>query len=299
VQARDALVKAALRVLPYKFMRHHVYPLLVRGRQTAYDPESYWESRYQSAEDESGISDGHTVGFGAGPLTTAYHYNVVENHILSFLIEHRIRTDGLRVLDVGSGAGHWIRLYDGLPGTQRIDAIEISATSVEALRRSFQDSEGRIRVRQQDVAAEAADLGGPYDLVNAIGVMFHIVNDERWERAVHNLAACLAPGGHLLIGGQFGRVTRNVQFHDRDRFPVGTEPTSYVSLGELLRLRRSDEVRVNKRIRSLPRWKRCAGRAGLEFVRLYRSRCPRRMILPENNLLALRLAEPREGGLTA
>ena len=46
-------------------------------------------------------------------------------------------------------------------------------------------------------------IGGPVDYITAIGVMFHIVDDERWKRAVQNLAAVLKPDGVMFIGGDF------------------------------------------------------------------------------------------------
>ena len=75
-----------------------------------------------------------------------------------------------------------------------------------------------VEVRLADVTRPDFDLGERFALVNAIGVMFHIVDDAAWERALRNVARHLEPGGRWIVGGQFGWVTANVQFHGCDDF---------------------------------------------------------------------------------
>src|SRR5262249_14423330 len=45
--------------------------------------------------------------------------------------------------------------------------------------------------------------GGPYDLVNAFDVLYHVTDDERWRAALRHLAGSLAPGGLLLVTDVF------------------------------------------------------------------------------------------------
>ncbi len=81
-----------------------------------------------------------------------------------------------------------------------------------------------------------------------------------------------------MVGGQFGWLTQNVQFHDKDEFGNWDE-TVQVS---------EDRVRVNKRIRSLKYWKRGTKNAGLTLV--VRKKNSKRIggEGPERNLLLLR-----------
>ena len=44
---------------------------------------------------------------------------------------------------------------------------------------------------------------GPFDVVNAFDVLYHITDPERWERAVRNLARAVAPGGALVVTDLF------------------------------------------------------------------------------------------------
>jgi SAM-dependent methyltransferase len=120
-------------------------------------------------------------------------------------------------------------------------------------------------------------IEGSFDVVNAIGVMFHIVEDERWERAVANLAGRLAPDGVMIVGGQFGPVTHDVGF----RRPRGDGSGAGRGGAEVL-----------KRLRSRRRWQRCAAQAGLHQVRYVRTRKSREIDAPESNLLVFGRRDP-------
>ena len=114
--------------------------------------------------------------------------------------------------------------------------------------------------------------------VNAIGVMFHIVNDDLWRQAIARLLASLMPDGLMLVGGDFGDETRNVQLHRTDRFESWREHDAAPSPAAL----------VNKRVRSLHEWNRVAGELGATVVEVIRSDATPDIRTPENDLLVLR-----------
>lgn len=259
-------------VLPPKFLRHYVYPLLADRGAAPYRPERFFESFY-AAREHASLSDGATVSTIEDELTSRYHFAVTEKALLECLMREGVCPTG-SVLDVGSGAGHWIDFYRQIFRPARVVGVDIARSSVEALSLRLADAT-EAAVLQADVSAAGFELGERFELINAIGVMFHIVEDEAWERALGNLAHHLEPGGHLVVGGQFGWITANVQFHSRDDFASWNEGTA-------------DGVRlVNKRIRSLRRWKRAARAVGLRFAALQRSREARGFYTPENNILLL------------
>ena len=208
------------------------------------------------------FTDEATIKLGHDRLLTQYHYNAVENAILEHFLPAEARPNS--VLDVGSGAGHWIDFYRRLLGADRVVGTEISAPLAAALAERYA-GDPAVSVLEFDVSAPDLSLDERFDVVNAIGVMFHVVDDDAWSCAVANLASVLAPGGVLVIGGQFGRSTKDVGF---ERRADGT-------------------VLVNKRIRSLRAWKACAAAAGLEVVAVHRARKSRRVDTPENNVLVL------------
>ena len=71
----------------------------------------------------------------------------------------------------------------------------------------------------------------------------------------HPWAMAFLPDGVMLVGGEFGNETRNVQFHHEDNFETWREfKQTKPKIGQ---------VRVNKRVRSLDEWQEAATSSGL------------------------------------
>jgi cyclopropane fatty-acyl-phospholipid synthase-like methyltransferase len=224
-----------------------------------YDPRSWWDERFFTRE----ITDSNTIWAGKNELAAAYHYASMELLLLRHFRNDQVRLPGASVCDLGSGAGHWIRFYRSL-GAARCTGIDVSAKSVAHLRETFQH-EGEVSFHQGTVSQVLGTLGERFDVVNAIGVMFHIVVDEEWRDSIRAVSDVLRPGGLFVVGAHFGMLNGvNVQF-DSD----GT---------------------VNKRLRSAREWKRALAAAGLQVRRIYRNRAYLFIedALPENNILVAR-----------
>ena len=246
-----------------------------RARARHTKPSS--SSSHGTAPAPAGCRTAETISANSSTLDTRYHYNAVENTLLAYFAGRGTRS-ARRVLDVGSGAGHWIDFYLQVLAAEQVVGVEISAVAVEGLSRRYA-GDPRVRVLEADIAGATPGIEGAFDVINAIGVMFHIVDDNLWRRAVRNLGSLLAADGVLVIGGQFGRTTQNVQFHSTDRFASWEE----------FREARSAVTLVNKRIRSLRDWRRCAQAAGLTVREAVR-RTPGNpaITMPENNVLVLK-----------
>jgi cyclopropane fatty-acyl-phospholipid synthase-like methyltransferase len=140
-----------------------------------------------------------------------------------------------------------------------------------------------LRADAADASFTAELIGGPVDYVSAIGVMFHIVDDDRWRSAIRNLAGVLRPGGLMIVGGDFGAETRNVNFHGSDEFSTWREYATARAAAE--------EIRINKRVRSLAEWSMTAASCGLRVVDLVRTDRDSRLTTPENDILLLERAD--------
>jgi SAM-dependent methyltransferase len=261
------------RLLGPKFVKHYVRPRQIKGPRQNYQAKQFFESWHRAST--GGLSDSETISATSSPLDTRYHYNAVENTLLAYFAGSGRRSAG-RVLDVGSGAGHWIDFYLAVLDAGQVVGVEISAVAVDTLSHSYAD-DPRVRIIEADVSAAAPGIEGEFDVINAIGVMFHIVDDDLWRRAVANLGKLLTRDGVLVIGGQFGHTTQNVQFHSTDQFATW----------EQFRTVQSDVALVNKRIRSLRDWQRCAKAAGLKVVGVQRTRGTPAITTPENHVLVL------------
>jgi SAM-dependent methyltransferase len=99
-----------------------------------------------------------------------------------------------RVLDVGSGTGFYVGLWAKI-GVRDITGCDITRVAVERLRERFPVS----RFEQLDIWAPAPALEGPYEAISAMDMLFHIVDDDRYQQALRNLANLLAPEGILVL----------------------------------------------------------------------------------------------------
>ena len=257
------------------------------------DERVYFESFYK-ANVRGRPEDRMTIGIVAEP-EARFHYNALENSLLRAFARVQPVARGatveawrmfqqraeLRHLDIGSGTGHWVDFFRDVYLVASSTAVEVVPHMADHLRAKY--SGQRVEVVEANVAEPefaALDLGGDFDLISAIGVMFHIVDDARWAQAVHHLAARLKPGGVWAVGGDFGAETRNVQFHKTDHFSTWREHSR--AAGE------PGVVRVNKRVRALSRWLEVTAQAGLEVVDLVRSDSDAAFSTPENDVLLLR-----------
>jgi SAM-dependent methyltransferase len=231
-------------------------PLYATPEQ-AYDayreaPARFFERYHEQHFDERSLISPHwTWG------QTKYHYNLVENGIIDILGALGDRTDAGDVLDVGSGTGHWIDFYSQYLAARSVTGIDFSQLASAALGARYADRED-LTVHRMDVSEHRADFDGAFDVVNAIGVMFHIVDDERWRMALANFARYLRRDGIAIIGGDFGP--------------------------------RTEELGVMRRTRSLALWESTLGEHGLEVCDLKRFDWAKGGINAglKNNLLAFR-----------
>jgi SAM-dependent methyltransferase len=110
-----------------------------------------------------------------------------------------VSVEGAGVLDVGAGSGFYVGTWLDL-GAAHVTGLDLSQAAVDALRAEFPAAE----FAREDIAEPSEDARGrSYDLVSAFDVLFHIVDDERFVRAIENIAEVTRPGGHLLLSDNF------------------------------------------------------------------------------------------------
>jgi SAM-dependent methyltransferase len=156
----------------------------------SYRPREFWDQRLAKQFDLRGT--------GEPGLSLAYNracYQLRREALERGLREEGFALAGAQVLDVGCGTGFFTAFY--LERGARVTGIDIAPTSIE-----------RLRARHPDAAFELGDvsdaaLGRRFDLVNAFDVLYHITDESRWERAVRNLAAAVAPRGLLALTDSF------------------------------------------------------------------------------------------------
>lgn len=151
---------------------------------------AYWESRLSERYSLDG------VGYlGLGSSFNAWMYRARRAIFLRRARPLVAARPGARVLDVGSGTGFYVSLWREL-GVQSITGSDITSKAVDELSAAFPEHD----FVRFDAGGEEVPLPeSSYDLISAFDVLFHVTDDERFRRALRNLAGLLAPGGLLLF----------------------------------------------------------------------------------------------------
>ena len=246
-----------LRFLPWRFLKAYVYPNTVRGSQSEF-------------------SDRITICPTIKPLHSRYHYNLVENSIIRALLRSQYRQNPA-VFDLGSGAGHWIDFYLSVFNASNVYGLDIAKTCVAKLKSKYLHNKN-VSIREGDISSKSFSLDQKFDIVNAIGVIFHIVDDKLWLQALINLKQLLNEDGIIVVGGQFGLITQIVQFHSSDQFD---------NLEDMHRSPSEGKIFYNKKIRSLRLWKRNVKKVGLRIKCVIRTPNEPEILTPENNVIVL------------
>jgi SAM-dependent methyltransferase len=174
-----------------------------RGGGDTYEPREFWERRLSEQFDLRGT--------GATGLSLAYNEAcyALRRHVLSrALREAGFDPAGQRVLDVGCGTGFFTAYYVSRGAV--VTGLDIAPTSIERLRLRHPEAQFLLG----DVSD--APIEERFDLVNAFDVLYHITDDQRWERAIHHLARAVSPNGLLLVTDTFAEMKAEAA-HNRMR----------------------------------------------------------------------------------
>jgi SAM-dependent methyltransferase len=168
-----------------------------------FNPQQYWENRL-------GKSYGlHGVGYlGLGKNYNTWLYRVRRAVFLRSMRSLDRDYRNADVLDIGSGTGFYVDRWAEL-GVSKITGIDLTSVAVESLRRRYPS----LRFCQLDISQNLGALGcEEFDYVSAFDVLFHIVDDAGYERAITNVTSALKPGGLFLWSDNFlhGNTQRGV-----------------------------------------------------------------------------------------
>ena len=161
--------------------------------QTTFDARNYWETRLAQA---SGLEGVGYIGLGQAFNEWMYRVRAV---VFKRVVRPLLPKDA-KVLDVGSGTGVYLRLWQNL-GAARISGSDITDTAVGRLKEQ-RDLKG-IDLFRMDISAGDARLDGSYDMASCMDVLFHIVDDAKLAKALRNFHQALKPGGTLIISDNF------------------------------------------------------------------------------------------------
>jgi SAM-dependent methyltransferase len=162
---------------------------------TEFNPQAYWENRIASNLGLHGVG---YLGYGAA-------YNEWMYRVRSVVFRRTVRELGVNlaessVLDIGSGTGFYVGMWRQL-AAKHVTASDLTAVAVNHLRNTFPG----IQAIQIDIGQplKAELQPGSYDLISAMDVLFHIVDDAAFDQAIGNIASLLKPSGRFLMSDNF------------------------------------------------------------------------------------------------
>ncbi|MCC7134422.1 MAG: class I SAM-dependent methyltransferase [Gemmatimonadales bacterium] len=160
--------------------------------------QDYWERRLRD----------HFSLEGVGYLRLGRRFNEwmyrVRGEVFDRVVDEEIGPGagaGLRVLEVGPGTGFYVKRW--LARGAAVTGVDLTDVVVEKLAAAY--PKGRFLRADIGLPLEAplAAESGAFDVVSAFDVLFHIVDDGMYARALANLAGLLKPGGLFLWSDNF------------------------------------------------------------------------------------------------
>lgn len=140
---------------------------------------------------------------------------VVQPIYMDVLRTLRIAVGGGRgdVLDVGCGAGRWIKFVQEQVQPKTLLGVDVTEQSCALLRSRHQSTAATsIAFRQADITDPSLDLGQQFDLINIANVLFHIPEHDLFDHALANLRKHVKPSGCVLTTEYLPRTEMRTQW---------------------------------------------------------------------------------------
>jgi 2-polyprenyl-3-methyl-5-hydroxy-6-metoxy-1,4-benzoquinol methylase len=174
-----------------------------------FDPKTYWESRLASRFDLRGVGD-----IGLPESYNRFLYQVRARAFGSIIRSLRLERSRFDALDIGSGTGfyvgEWLRR-----SPRSLTGSDLTEAAVTRLQARFPQAE----FIQCDIGAQlpASLAGRQFDVVSAMDMLFHIVEDDRYATAFINFARLVKPSGRLIFSENLMRTRKNTVPHQISR----------------------------------------------------------------------------------
>jgi hypothetical protein len=174
-----------------------------------YQPQTYWESRLSSANLDVDLV-GHS---GLGLTYNRWLYRARFSALRRGFKRMDIQPRGSSIVDIGVGSGAYIPFWQA-NGTENIVGLDITNSSVRALQNKYPS----LRFHQLDIANELSAIKfETFDIVTAFDVLFHIVDDELFSKAIGNIASLAKRGSWIILSDGFCKQPWGPAFHEYHR----------------------------------------------------------------------------------
>ncbi len=161
---------------------------------STFDARLYWEDRLGTTYSLDGV--GHR---GCGTRFNQMAYRARGRAFRRAVRKLGVDLRTADALDIGSGTGFYLDRWHEV-GAHSVSGADLTETATNALRQKFP----RDTIYHADIGQDiSAFEGKSFDLVSCMDVLFHIVDDNAYARALRNVRALLKPGGHFVFTEAF------------------------------------------------------------------------------------------------
>jgi SAM-dependent methyltransferase len=178
-----------------------------------FNAEKYWRARLGKC------SDIHGTGLLGAPLAwQRWLYRGKERAYLKLLKRAGVEIRGCQVLDFGCGTGYFENFWEG-QGARRADGLDIVPEVIERLQREHPNRKYVCADLSKD-PSQLVVFGSP-QLVTAIDVLYHIVDDDALLPILRALTSIMEPGAYFLFTDKFKEVSNcapHVRFRSLDQW---------------------------------------------------------------------------------
>jgi SAM-dependent methyltransferase len=171
------------------------------------DPAAYWESRLSRHFDLTGV--GYAV---LGPHYNARMYQARLQALDRALVATSRTLTNARFLEIGCGIGFYTD-YASRHGITDYVGLDITSKAISVLQERYP----QFHFYQSDIADPEIELDAEFDIVLAADVLFHIIDDDAFRVALHNITSRLKSNGLLIVSDTFPRRTLQSSPHVRNR----------------------------------------------------------------------------------
>lgn len=177
-----------------------------RPQRPHFDAAAYWEKRHRA----HGTA---LTGVGHIELSAAQNaadYDVKLSRVVAALERAVGSLADKKTLDAGCGIGLLTERLEQHGGA--VTAVDVSATAIATARQRTSAA-----VTYHCIPLDAMTWEAQFDCVVCMDVLFHVVDDAQWQRALARLVAAAKPGAPILIQEMLGKAGQNNAIHVRWR----------------------------------------------------------------------------------
>lgn len=152
-------------------------------------------------------------GLGEGFNKASYR---LRRQALRRLLRRHAELHGAVLLEAAVGVGAYAPVWREL-GVRSWHGVDISQDAVRVCRERFPYGAFEVQDITESAWADKLAEAGGYDLVTAIDVLYHLVDDALFGVALNNLRQCLRPGGSLIVSDVFQPCDQRIAAHVKRR----------------------------------------------------------------------------------